>query len=334
MLCYILYMKDMGEVLEKELIDNLLNKSEEAFLMAIEIYNKPTINYRLEGFTFFICNAWELLLKAKILNDGNSIYFFDKPDRTISLSNCIKNIFTNDKDPVRKNLEIMLGLRNTATHFIIKEMDSVYLPFMQANVLNYSQKLFTFFNRDITEKINSSFLTLVINSEEMSEEDILSKYGKNIFNKYNKMKIDAQTIIQNNQNEKLAIRIDLNLKIVKNREDVQILFGIANDGEENVRIIKELKDTNLTHCYNQKRVREIVSSNLKRKGINIKISQYDLKIICDKFDLKSNEKYFYKHTLTNSWGCSQHLVDFVTELILKDNNIICELKEEYKQKKI
>ena len=47
MLCYILYMKDMGEVLEKELIDNLLNKSEEAFLMAIEIYNKPTINYRL-----------------------------------------------------------------------------------------------------------------------------------------------------------------------------------------------------------------------------------------------------------------------------------------------
>ena len=100
MLCYILYMKDMGEVLEKELIDNLLNKSEEAFLMAIEIYNKPTINYRLEGFTFFICNAWELLLKAKILNDGNSIYFFDKPDRTISLSNCIKNIFTNDKDPV------------------------------------------------------------------------------------------------------------------------------------------------------------------------------------------------------------------------------------------
>ena len=124
------------------------------------------------------------------------------------------------------------------------------------------------------------------------------------------------------------------VRVVKNREDAQILFGIANDGEENVRIIKELKDTNLTHCYNQKRVREIVSSNLKRKGINIKISQYDLKIICDKFDLKSNEKYFYKHTLTNSWGCSQHLVDFVTELILKDNNIICELKEEYKQKKI
>ncbi len=32
----------------------MLDKSEEAFLMAIEIYNKPTIKYRLEGFVFFI----------------------------------------------------------------------------------------------------------------------------------------------------------------------------------------------------------------------------------------------------------------------------------------
>lgn len=31
--------------------------------------------------------------------------FLISHDRTISLSNCIKNIFTNDKDPVRKNLE-------------------------------------------------------------------------------------------------------------------------------------------------------------------------------------------------------------------------------------
>lgn len=33
-------------------IDRLLDKSKEAFVMAIEIYNKPTIKYRLEGFSF------------------------------------------------------------------------------------------------------------------------------------------------------------------------------------------------------------------------------------------------------------------------------------------
>lgn len=40
-----------------DLTEKLLDKSKEAFTMAIEIYNKPTIKYRIEGFSFFICNA-------------------------------------------------------------------------------------------------------------------------------------------------------------------------------------------------------------------------------------------------------------------------------------
>ena len=319
--------------MKQELINTLLDKSEEAFLMAIEIYNKPTINYRLEGFAFFICNAWELLLKSKMLQNNESIYYPDKPNRTISLTNCITNVFTNDKDPVRKNLEILIGLRNTSTHFVIKEMDSIYLPFMQANVLNYSQKLFDYFGRDITQKINSSFMTLVINNEEISEENILSRYGDNIFSKYYKMKNETKQIISDNSNEKLAIKVDLNVKIVKDKEEAKTTFRIAKDGEEPVSIIKELKDTNLTHCYNQKRVREFVTDNLKRKGIELKLTQYQLQLICDKFDLKSNEKYFYKHVLTNSWGYTQQLVDFITELILKNPNIIEEIKSELKSTK-
>lgn len=318
--------------MNESLIDEMLNKSQEAFLMAIEIYNKPTISYRLEGFAFFICNAWELLLKAKMLNDGESIYYFDKPNRTISLSNCISHVFTNDKDPVRKNLEIILGLRNTSTHFIIKELDGIYLPFMQANVLNYSQKLFDFFNIDVTEKINSSFMTLVVNNESISNEEILSRYGEQIFNRYDKLKNETNNLIEDNYNEKLAIRVDLNVKIVKDKDKAQLTFRIAKDGEEPVRIIKELKDTNLTHCYSQKRVREIVTDNLKRRGLEFKLSQYDLQLISNKYDLKSNEKYFYKHELTNRWGCSQQLIDFLTDLILKNTDIINELRSELKNK--
>ena len=70
-------------------VNALLNKSEEAYLMSIEIINKPTINYRTEGFCFFICNAWELMLKAYlIVKEGeDSIYFPDNQKRTISLVN-------------------------------------------------------------------------------------------------------------------------------------------------------------------------------------------------------------------------------------------------------
>lgn len=33
--------------------ERLLDKAKEAFVMAIEIYNKPSIRYRLEGFSFY-----------------------------------------------------------------------------------------------------------------------------------------------------------------------------------------------------------------------------------------------------------------------------------------
>ena len=40
-----------------------------------------------EGFSFFICNAWELMLKAHMINKfgKDSIYYKDNRNRTITL---------------------------------------------------------------------------------------------------------------------------------------------------------------------------------------------------------------------------------------------------------
>ena len=93
-------MADKGD-----LIGKMIDKSQEAFIVGIELYNKPTIRYRVEGFSFFICNAWELLLKAYFLKLGKEIYYRDNPNRTITLEMCLRQIYTNAKDPLRKNLE-------------------------------------------------------------------------------------------------------------------------------------------------------------------------------------------------------------------------------------
>mgnify|MGYP000588433383 CR=1 FL=1 len=49
----------------------LLEKSIQAVLSAIELYNKPVFSYREESFSILMVNAWELLLKAKKLKDNN-----------------------------------------------------------------------------------------------------------------------------------------------------------------------------------------------------------------------------------------------------------------------
>jgi len=52
----------------------MLEKSVSAMISAIEIYNKPDFKYREETFSVLCINAWELLLKSKVLNlSGNKI---------------------------------------------------------------------------------------------------------------------------------------------------------------------------------------------------------------------------------------------------------------------
>lgn len=51
---------------------SLLDKSLGAMLAALEIYNKPVFSYREETFAILAVNAWELLLKARILQLGSN----------------------------------------------------------------------------------------------------------------------------------------------------------------------------------------------------------------------------------------------------------------------
>jgi hypothetical protein len=52
----------------------LVDRSVDACLAAIEIYNKPDFRYREEAFSILMLNAWELLLKARVIKENN-----DKP---------------------------------------------------------------------------------------------------------------------------------------------------------------------------------------------------------------------------------------------------------------
>ena len=132
--------------------------------MAIEVYNKPTIRYRLEGFSFFICNAWELMLKAHLINkEGeNTIYYSDKPNRTISLDVCVQRVFTNINSPINKNLSKIIELRNTSTHFITEEYEMVYVPLLQACVFNYVDKMKEFHNIDMTKIIPENHIYIFL----------------------------------------------------------------------------------------------------------------------------------------------------------------------------
>lgn len=308
------------------LINNLLEKSQEAFLVSIELFNKPTIKYRAEGFTYFICNAWELLLKAYMIKTkgDKSIYYPKKENRTLSLSECVKKVFTNENDPVRKNLEIIIELRNTSTHFIIKEMEQLFTAFFQSCVLNYSQKLLTFFEVDITKKINGSFMTLITNTSDFKEVDLLGKYGKDIVDKYLKIKKNSELILEGNRNEKLAIDININAKIVKDEEKAEFTFRIAKNGEEPIALIKEPKDINIQYPFNQNKAIDKINNFLKKKNIAIKLNAYQYQQLCKYYKLYDNLEFCYPVLIDKNPRklFSMNIVNFLVSNIESNSDII------------
>ena len=315
--------------------DKLIEKSKEAFAVAIEIYNKPTIKYRVEGFSFFICNAWELMLKAYLIKKSGeqSIYYKDNPKRTITLENCIQRIFTNEKTPLRRNLMKIIELRNTSTHFITEEYEMIYIPLFQACVLNFVEKMQDFHDVDMTEVIPQNFLTLAVSMKSLNEGSIRAKYPEEIAEKILETNSTLVPMINEN-NQSFAIKIEHHHYITKDRNKATSFVHIEKEAEAGVKIIKELKDPGNTHKYTMKTALKEINRQLQNAGIDLKLNSYHFNLFNKVYGLKENEKYCYIHRIyaQPSYSYSMQAVELIVEEIKKDpEHIIEHLKKSAKK---
>lgn len=154
----------------KAIFKNLLDKSIQSAISAIEIYNKPDFKYREESFSILMINAWELLFKAKILKDSNgklnSIYvnerkttkdgkpakrFYAKRNRsgnpqTIDIFSAIEK---NNLDlSLKENIGLLVEIRDNSIHFInnTKEFEKIVLEIGTASLKSYVTLVNDWFN--------------------------------------------------------------------------------------------------------------------------------------------------------------------------------------------
>jgi Protein of unknown function (DUF3644). len=310
--------------------ERLTDKSKEAFLLAIEIYNKPTIRYRVEGFAMFICNAWELMLKAKLINDGKSIYYSDKPERTLGLSDVLRIIYTDKNQPLRVNLEKILDLRNTSTHFITEDYETIYVPLFQACVINYVNEIKRFHNVDITQYIPQNFLTLSAKIEDLTENDIKLKYDAKTAERLLFTKNDIDITSDFEPSEKFAILVKHEMAITRSRNKADFTIAIDNNSKNKAAIIKDFKNPNDTHPYTFNNLQKDIARRIKNNKIPFEynvgdkcktiFSTHCLTLFIRFYDLKNNSKYAYKHIFgTNeTYTYSQQTAEFIVEEVGKD----------------
>lgn len=307
--------------------ERLLEKSKEAFCMSLEIYNKPTIKYRIEGFSFFIVNAWELMLKAELLNRGESIYYKEDPDRTISVNNALSRIYSDKNTRIRLNLEKIIDLRNISTHFITEDYEVKYAPLFQACVLNFVNEIQRFHGVDITKIIAQNFLTISASYEPLTNEQIKLKYPPEIAERFIKQANEIDVLSHEYSSDKFSIDVRQNLYITKKKFESDFKVSVASESENKVAFVKELKDPSDTHKYNYNTVITAVSERLKKKQIKFDypkgFNSYVLNLVMDFYDVKREAKYAYKHIIgkQEQYTYSQQFIDFVVSEIEKQPSV-------------
>lgn len=322
----------------------LKKKSIDSFLLSIEIFNKPTIDYRLEGCVFFLCNAWELMLKAKLLKDGKSIYY-PKSSRTLSLSDCAAKLMTNKKDPVRVNLDIITSLRNTATHDIIPELEIVYLPYLTFCVKAYTEKMYSYLDVNISNYIKNDFLALFTNNNHVNKGEILSKYGQDMNTIFDKKISDINEIVSENVDCEIAYSVDVNLVRVNNKSKADFSFYASkNPKDKNIKYIDRYLDLNQTHSLTFHQVTNEIDRRIKKENILFTPLREPIKTkknpnpnifttvcldkIVKKYDIKGNPDFCQsiKNGESLIYKYSPKLIEYIIALILDDSEIVLKCK--------
>lgn len=151
----------------------LAEKSVQAAISAIEVYNKPDFSYREEAFSLLMVNAWELLLKAKWLldheekteslyeteiQDGQSIPKKNRSGNPITFGltylagKLLQDPNSGLEKPCHSNLIALVEIRDNAAHFFNKDLyfGRRILEVGTASLRNYLQLATEWFQVDLS----------------------------------------------------------------------------------------------------------------------------------------------------------------------------------------
>ncbi len=138
-------------------------------LAAIEIYNKPRFDYREECSVILLLNGWELVLKALLSKNGQSIFYPKRrkePYRTLSWSDALdaaEPYFPKQIPvfPVGENLKMLAIYRDNAVHFYnARGFGTVVYALAQTSIVSFKDLLLEAFKIDLGQEISWQLLPL------------------------------------------------------------------------------------------------------------------------------------------------------------------------------
>lgn len=309
----------------------LLSKSKESFVLAVELYNRPSMKYHAESCAIFLCNAWELMLKAYLVRErGENSIYYPNSKNTLALIDCLKSIYTNDKDPVRVNMKEVIEFRNTSTHYIIDEYDIFYGPFLQAAVTNYADKLMDLHGESVSELMPENHLALSVKRGVVNPDVVRARYSPDVAEHLFRLQRSTATAAGEQGDSKIAAIYETNFRIVKKARDADLNVSIEPNAELGMTIVKDIRDSNSYYPFTAKGCIGQVNARLRRRKVTFQYRQeqqnnfnmFHFNLFVKFFSMKGDDQFSHDRKASNeknsSWTYSQRAVDFISDELEKN----------------
>lgn len=237
------------------------NKSVQAAIAAIEIYNKPNFSYREEAFALLMANAWELLLKAKWMSDHNDtvevLYemIVDGEGRQIPKVNRSGNALSYGiaylaaklledtdsglKKPCHDNIAALLEIRDNAAHFINKDLylGRRILEVGTASLRNYLSLITEWFQIDLSDY---NFFLMPISfyhGFESAEPASRAHYPEQIQKLLSYLDELESGDVEDDATQHVALRLET--KLVRGKDACSVAFRWTDDPAAPVLAVRE-----------------------------------------------------------------------------------------------
>lgn len=232
-----------------------LEKAHAAIVSAVEIYNKPSFAYREETFALLALNAWELLLKAKVLkeadNDLRAIRVYEprrtksgmpskkqylKRNRagnpqTISLNACV--IFLERKSikihvELKANINALMAIRDNSAHYINASpvLAKQVMEIASASIKNFVILSKQWFSKDFSGSL-SLVLPLSFFSGVKEVDSVVVTADESRLIKY----LQDLAVIESAEKSQFSVAVRMQVKLEKSSLDTASKVEISRDAD-------------------------------------------------------------------------------------------------------
>ncbi|TKF95706.1 DUF3644 domain-containing protein [Vibrio lentus] len=297
---------------DEVLFGQLMKRSHEAFTLALEMYNRPTLGNRVEAFTIMMVNAWELMLKAELVKVDGTSSIFEEGNFSIPVRKALSRCVLSNSDLV-KNLEVMIDLRDQAIHLLIPELQPKLSLLFQATVLNYQKRYKDIMGNSPLEGQSVGLLSLIVDGSEPEVAVIKEHYGELTANQVKEFLGKFTELTNEHNSDVFAISVDYKLALTKKQSDADLSLSNGPGGKDTI-IVHQTKDAAMTHPFHLESARGEI--NARQSKYNI--TRWSFLAVITKHKIQSGSYGDFHYQLDNRHRYSHSFINWFLKNLEQD----------------